>query len=84
MTKAKTIDRLELTRRKFNRPQLHQDGEKLPAPDTGNFTENVNHEEDMRRDGDICPRCGKHTLIHIESCERCTECGYDACAWRDV
>ena len=84
MTKAKTIDRLELTRRKFNRSQQHQDGEELPVLVPEDFAFGIQREEDRQHNGDICPRCGKHTLIHIESCERCTECGYDACAWREV
>ncbi|MBQ3585219.1 MAG: hypothetical protein II964_00765 [Synergistaceae bacterium] len=70
MTKATPIDRIELTRRKFSHWKL-ENGEIIKV-------ENDNHR------GDICPRCGKHTLIHTEDCERCTSCGYDACAWSEV
>jgi ribonucleoside-diphosphate reductase alpha chain len=29
--------------------------------------------------GDLCPGCGQATLIHIEGCKKCHECGYSEC-----
>ena len=81
MTKAKCIDRLELTRKHSNLLETHNN-EKTQ--------ESIQHAFDIPQDfhahntGNICPRCGKPTLIHEASCERCPECGYDACAWNEV
>lgn len=29
--------------------------------------------------GDLCPQCGSASLLHIEGCRKCHECGYSAC-----
>ncbi len=29
--------------------------------------------------GDYCPDCGSATLLHIEGCKKCHECGYSEC-----
>ena len=29
--------------------------------------------------GDLCPGCGSATLLHIEGCKKCHECGYSEC-----
>ncbi len=29
--------------------------------------------------GDYCPSCGSATLLHIEGCKKCYECGYSEC-----
>ncbi len=29
--------------------------------------------------GDLCPGCGQATLLHIEGCKKCHECGYSEC-----
>ena len=29
--------------------------------------------------GDFCPRCGQATLLHIEGCRKCFNCGYSEC-----
>ena len=29
--------------------------------------------------GDFCPGCGSATLLHIEGCKKCHECGYSEC-----
>jgi ribonucleoside-diphosphate reductase alpha chain len=29
--------------------------------------------------GDYCPNCGSATLVHIEGCKKCHECGYSEC-----
>ena len=26
--------------------------------------------------GDFCPNCGHASLLHIEGCKKCHECGY--------
>ena len=80
MTKAKTIDRLEWTRK--HSPLLETYG-KERVPEVARHEADIQGEENTRK-GDICPNCHQPTLIHIEGCERCPNCGYDACAWREV
>ncbi|GAB4439066.1 MAG: adenosylcobalamin-dependent ribonucleoside-diphosphate reductase [Anaerolineae bacterium] len=29
--------------------------------------------------GDLCPGCGQASLLHIEGCKKCHECGYSEC-----
>jgi ribonucleoside-diphosphate reductase alpha chain len=29
--------------------------------------------------GDFCPSCGSATLLHIEGCKKCHQCGYSEC-----
>ncbi|MBN1218376.1 MAG: adenosylcobalamin-dependent ribonucleoside-diphosphate reductase [Anaerolineae bacterium] len=29
--------------------------------------------------GDLCPSCGQATLLHMEGCQKCLECGYSEC-----
>lgn len=29
--------------------------------------------------GDYCPGCGSATLLHVEGCKKCYECGYSEC-----
>ncbi len=29
--------------------------------------------------GDLCPGCGSASLLHIEGCKKCHECGYSEC-----
>ena len=69
MTKAKTLDRIELTRRK------------MQMGTTLNHSVDVNEMvKDATRQGyDKCPVCGAMSLIHEAGCEHCTNCGYDAC-----
>ncbi len=71
MTKCRIIDRIAYTKGvvKF-----------LKARDYNSH--NDTHDNELT--GDICPRCKQHTLKHIEGCERCPACGYDACAWDEV
>lgn len=92
MTKAKTIDRLEWTRkhsplletRDKEKQQEKAQHSELPILTPEDFAFGIQREEDRLYNGDICPKCGKHTLIHSEGCEHCNYCGYDACAWREV
>ena len=66
MTKAKTIDRLELTRQKF--------GRKMYGDAIGRF-EHSEHREGYS----TCPNCGQETLIHEDGCMHCRSCGWSAC-----
>ena len=70
MTKCRIINRLDFTRNTsaFLRNRDYPHPEPLP----------------QNPHGDICPRCGLHTLRHVEGCERCSACGYDACSWGDL
>ena len=73
MTKAKTIDRLELTRRKmaFNEAKKH--AADTPAyPGAEETMEHVLH-------GDLCPVCGRNTLIHESGCVKCFACNWSKC-----
>lgn len=81
MPKAKTIDRVELTRRKFktNAKTL------IPQEYTKENSPFLKMREEMRRehpeefkDGNICPECGGE-LEPWEGCKRCKECGISLC-----
>ena len=67
--KAKTIDRLALTRQKFG-AKMYGD-EVKPSKSTGLN----NHREGYS----ICPSCGQETLIHEDGCMHCRSCGWSAC-----
>ncbi len=64
MTKAKTLDRLELTRQKFG-SKMYGD---IEAP-------KLQHREGYS----TCPMCGLDTLRHDGSCVLCENCGYSKC-----
>ena len=64
MAKAKTIDRVELTRQKF--------GAKMYG---GRQTSHAEHREGYS----VCPSCGQETLRHDGSCTMCENCGYSKC-----
>ena len=70
MTKAKTIDRLELTRKKF-------------SGSLNEHTEKVEQETQVQQEEhyglSICPECGQMTLIHEGGCEHCSNCSYSKC-----
>ena len=63
MPRAKTINRLELTRQKFGKKMY---GDK-PA------------QEVHREGYSTCPNCGQETLIHEDGCMHCKSCGWSAC-----
>ena len=69
MRRAKTIDRLELTRRSSKHLQQRDN----PVPEQQDIP------LEAQTHGDICPKCGQHTLHHVEACETCVACGYSAC-----
>ena len=62
--KAKTIDRLALTRQKF--------GAKM-------YGDTQQTQPDHREGYSKCPSCGQETLIHEDGCMHCRSCGWSAC-----
>ena len=79
MPKAKTIDRLELTRQKF--------GGKLKASiSTGleqseSFTASKSQRLEQENDSGlkVCPTCGSKSLKLDGGCMSCLSCGWSAC-----
>lgn len=67
--KAKTIDRLALTRQKFGAKMY---GDEVNPPKSLGL-------DGHREDYSICPSCGQETLIHEDSCMHCRSCGWSAC-----
>lgn len=73
MTKAKTLDRLELTKRKMAfRENMRNAKNVTPAPGAEDFPE-------PDTSGDVCPMCGHHNLIHESGCVKCTYCSWSKC-----
>lgn len=62
--KAKSIDRLALTRQKFG-AKMYKD----EAAPKGQHREGYS----------TCPSCGQETLIHEDGCMHCRSCGWSAC-----
>ena len=74
MTKAKTLDRLELTRRKMAfRENMRNAKNVTPVPGV----EDLPPEKEIH--GNICPECGHHNLIHESGCVKCTYCSWSKC-----
>ena len=71
MAKAKIIDRLELTKRKFSHSSSNFDD----TPYEG--VNELPPEPDIH--GDVCPNCGQKTLIHESGCVKCPSCSWSAC-----
>ena len=69
MSKAQTIDRLELTKKKFSGIQ--------------NEGANEVHDQEAAKEEhyglSTCPNCEQLTLIHEGGCSRCPSCGWSAC-----
>lgn len=72
MGKAKTIDRLELTKRKFSNTQNEAQTEVQEQQGQQEV-----HEEHYGLS--TCPNCEQLTLIHEGGCEHCSNCGWSAC-----
>ena len=70
MPKAKSIDRLELTRRKMAFREAMKHAHEVPA-----FPGAEEHLED---EANICPVCGGE-VIRWEGCYRCKNCGWSKC-----
>ena len=70
MTKAKTIDRLELTRRKMAFREMVKHMNEVPAaPGVEDLPQRKEHE---------CPNCGSE-MQRFEGCWRCPKCGVSLC-----
>ena len=68
MSKCRVIDRLAYTKGEI---RFVGDND-APKPESSKAPEAVQH-------GDICPKCGQHTLHFMEGCETCVACGWSAC-----
>ena len=90
--RAKTIDRLALTREKFG-GRLKYGEEILTASNKSsndsaplkrvNVLEGYDPDEPVeaehRQGYSTCPSCGQETLIHEDGCMHCRSCGWSAC-----
>ena len=93
MARAKTIDRLALTREKFGGKLKY--GNELLQNSEGKTSvgqriiaglqeaiaaERANRANRQHREGySTCPSCGQETLIHEDGCMHCRSCGWSAC-----
>ena len=73
MTKAKTLDRLELTRRKMAFREAMKHADEVPA-----YPGAEEHQEPLLDDEHSCPVCGGE-LVRYEGCYRCKKCGWSKC-----
>ena len=64
MPKAKTIDRIELTKKKMQASKAFVTGLKL--------------EKKQENEAYKCPNCGGE-MIPSEGCQRCKKCGWSKC-----
>ena len=92
MARAKSIDRLALTREEFGHKLKYGD-EILTAssksPNGSTVSRHVNilygyepddpSETEHREGYSTCPSCGQETLIHEDGCKHCRSCGWSAC-----
>lgn len=74
--KAKTLDRLALTRQKFGHimKQTGSHAEVKASPASCQETD-----ERHRQGYSTCPMCGSESLVHEDGCKRCYSCGWSAC-----
>ena len=72
MPKAKTLDRLELTRRKMAFREMAKHAHEVP-PALG-----VIEHLEKSFDENHCPYCGGE-LMRYEGCYRCKKCGWSKC-----
>ena len=75
MPKAKTIDRLELTKRS-SAYLRNRDKNKEPQPP---IISDIPPDIDIHTLGDVCPMCGKSALIHESGCVKCLACSWSKC-----
>ena len=73
MTKAKTLDRLELTRRKMAFREAMKHADEVPA-----YPGAEENQEPLLDDEHSCPVCGGE-LVRYEGCYRCKKCGWSKC-----
>ena len=72
MTKAQTLDRIELTKRKMAFREAIKHADDIPA-----YPGAEEHPEPQIQ-GNFCPFCGGE-LIRFECCYRCKKCGWSKC-----
>ena len=79
--KAKTIDRLALTRKKFGAKMYGDSPKSVGEQIIDGLKEAIEAERiNQHREGySICPSCGQETLIHEDGCMHCRSCGWSAC-----
>ncbi len=91
MVKAKTLDRVELTRQKMAAREAMKHGYGIMAEvtkdnvkawqdyfsDTPAYPGAEEHQEPAYYDA--CPYCGHHKLIHESGCVKCIVCGWSKC-----
>ena len=87
MPKAKTIDRLELTRRKMQARErmkanaeavIPQEYTKENSPFLKMREELLKEHPELRDEANSCPVCGGE-LVRFEGCYRCKKCGWSKC-----
>ena len=83
MPKAKTIDRLELTRRKMQaRERMKTNAEAVYTKENSPFLkmreELLKEHPELRDEANSCPVCGSE-LVRFEGCYRCKNCGWSKC-----
>ena len=78
MPKAKTIDRLALTKR--NSAFLRdRDDKRTHKIVTDISPDNIPPDIDIHALGDVCPNCGQLTIVHESDCVKCPSCAWSAC-----
>ncbi|MBR1437847.1 MAG: hypothetical protein IJ587_04855, partial [Synergistaceae bacterium] len=75
MARAKTIDRLELTKRSSAFLRNRNKNKEQQSPTVSDIPPDI----DIHALGDVCPMCGQHTLIHESGCVKCPSCSWSAC-----
>lgn len=75
MARAKTIDRLELTKRSSAYLRNRDKNKEPQSPTISDIPPDI----DIHALGDVCPMCGQHTLIHESGCVKCPSCQWSAC-----
>ena len=88
MPKAKTIDRLELTRKKMEAARQFKANAQVAIPpeytkENSPFIKMRDeymreHSEEFKDENHICPLCGGE-LVRYEGCYRCKKCGWSKC-----
>lgn len=80
MPKAKTIDRIEYSKRRC--PNLRVNAQVVRLPEYSPFLkmreEMLKEHPELRDEMHACPVCNSE-LIRYEGCYRCKKCGYSRC-----
>ena len=82
MARAKTIDRLALTREKFGAKMYGDKPKSVGEQIIDGLKEAIEAERanrEHRQGYSTCPNCGQETLIHENGCMHCRSCGWSAC-----